>query len=124
MRVRHLIGGIPRYLRLLVGLIADPRVARADKALLAGAVVYTLTPFDLVSDFLAIVGRLDDLFLLALTMDRLVARAGYEVVRAHWDGPEEMLLSLRESVGELASRVAGAGASPAGSQGRGPLTVS
>ncbi len=105
MRVRHLIGGIPRYLRLLVGLIADPRVARADKALLAGAVVYTLTPFDLVSDFLAIVGRLDDLFLLALTMDRLVARAGYEVVRAHWDGPEEMLLSLRESVGELAAKL-------------------
>ncbi len=105
MRFRQLIAGIPRYLQLLVRLIGDPRVARADKALLAGAIVYTLTPFDLVADFLAIVGRLDDLFLLALMMDRLVARAGYEVVRAHWDGPEEMLLSLRESVGKLAARL-------------------
>ncbi len=105
MRIRQLIAGIPRYLRLLLRLIADPRVARVDKALLAGAVIYTLTPFDLVSDFLAVVGRLDDLFLLALTMDRLVSRAGYEVVRAHWDGPEELLISLRKSVAELAARL-------------------
>lgn len=105
MRVRQLIAGIPRYLRLLFRLIGDPRVSRADKALLAGAIVYTLTPFDLVSDLLAVVGRLDDLFLLALTMDRLVARAGLEVVRAHWDGPEEMLLSLHEAVAQLGSRL-------------------
>ncbi len=104
-RIRQLLTGLPRYLQLMLRLVADPRVSRADKALLAAAVVYAVTPFDMIPDLLAVVGRLDDLFLLALTMDRLVARAGPELVRQHWEGPEELLLSLRASVDQLARRL-------------------
>jgi uncharacterized membrane protein YkvA (DUF1232 family) len=103
--VRGLLAGIPHYLRLLLRLIGDSRVSTADKALLAGAVVYALAPLDLIPDFIPLVGQLDDLFLLALAIDRLVANAGPELLRAHWEGPEELLTMLRGSLGELARRL-------------------
>ncbi|UCC73307.1 MAG: DUF1232 domain-containing protein [Gemmatimonadota bacterium] len=104
-RIRDLVAGIPRFLLLLARLIRDPRVSGADKGLLAAAVAYTLTPIDLIPDFLPIIGQLDDLFFLALAIDRLITRAGAELVLAHWDGPEDVLVDLCGSLEDLARRL-------------------
>ncbi len=103
--VRKLLVGIPRYLRLLLRLMGDARVSGADKALLAGAVAYTLIPLDLIPDVIPLVGQVDDLFFLALAIDRLVLRAGPKLVLAHWDGPEDALESLCGSLDDLARRL-------------------
>ena len=105
--VRRLIAGIPRFLKLLVSLMGDPRVSGADKALMATAVAYALVPIDLIPDIIPFFGQLDDLLFLALAIDRLVSRAGPELVLAHWDGPEETLTSLCDSLEDLARRLPG-----------------
>ena len=101
-RIRELLAGIPRFLLLLLRLIADSRVSPSDKAILAAAVAYTLTPIDLIPDFIPLIGQVDDLFFLALAIDRLITNAGPELVRAHWDGPEESLALLCGSLDDLA----------------------
>jgi uncharacterized membrane protein YkvA (DUF1232 family) len=101
-RLRALVAGIPGFLKLLLRLIRDPRVSGADKAILSAAVAYTLAPIDLIPDFIPLIGQLDDLFFLALAIDRLITRAGPELVREHWDGPEEVLVSLCGSLEDLA----------------------
>jgi uncharacterized membrane protein YkvA (DUF1232 family) len=104
-RIRDLLAGIPRFLLLLTRLLRDPKVSGADKGLLAAAVAYTLIPVDLIPDFLPIIGQLDDLFILALAIDRLITNAGAELVLAHWDGPEDVIVDLCGSLEDLARRL-------------------
>jgi uncharacterized membrane protein YkvA (DUF1232 family) len=80
------IGQIPSYLRLFVGLLTDPRVSRLDKLLVAGAIAYILMPIDLVPDVIPFLGQVDDIYLLMLALQRLIGNAGLVVVAEHWPG--------------------------------------
>jgi uncharacterized membrane protein YkvA (DUF1232 family) len=85
------IMAMPRYLRMLGGLIMDSRVAWVDKLLLAGAVAYAIMPIDLIPDFIPVIGQADDVFFLMLAVRRLIGNAGRRVVLDHWRGhPDEM----------------------------------
>ena len=92
------IAELPRFLRLLWGLITDSRVATLDKLLVAGAIAYIVTPIDLIPDFVPFLGEVDDVYLLVLALRRLLQNAGRSVMLAHWTGdPEELReLNLRK----------------------------
>lgn len=77
---------IPAYLRLLGGLLTDRRVSGLDKLLVAGAIVYIVSPMDLLPDFVPFLGEVDDVFLLVLALQRLIANAGRRVVADYWMG--------------------------------------
>jgi uncharacterized membrane protein YkvA (DUF1232 family) len=82
---------LPSYLRLLGGLLVDRRVSLIDKALVAGAIAYIVSPLDLIPDFIPFLGQVDDVFLLMASLERLVANAGANVVYDHWRGdPDEI----------------------------------
>ena len=85
---------LPNFLRLIGGLLADVRVPTTDKLLVAGAVGYVLLPMDFVPDFIPFVGEIDDVFLLVLALQRLIANAPRAVVLQHWMGDPEQLRSL------------------------------
>lgn len=106
-QLRWLLAGLPHYFRLIVRLLGDSRVSRPDKLVLAAAVAYVLAPFDLIPDVIPILGRLDDLVFLALAIDRLVKRAGSDLVYEHWDGPDEGLEALCGSVEDLTGLLPG-----------------
>jgi len=77
---------LPNFLRLLYGLVTDPRVEMVDKLLVAGAVAYVLLPEDIFPDFIPLVGEVDDVFVLVLALRRLMKSAGQEVMLEHWMG--------------------------------------
>ncbi len=81
-----LIRDIPNFVKLLGRLVADPRVSKVDKGILAATVAYMLWPLDLIPDFIPFLGQMDDLYLLALALDRLLNNAGIDVLLDHWDG--------------------------------------
>ncbi|MFL5479996.1 MAG: YkvA family protein [Gemmatimonadaceae bacterium] len=85
---------LPNFLRLLGGLLADRRVSNTDKLLVAGAIGYILLPMDLVPDFIPFLGEVDDLFLLVLALQRLIANAGRAVIEDHWMGDPGQLRTL------------------------------
>jgi uncharacterized membrane protein YkvA (DUF1232 family) len=85
---------LPAYLRLLGGLLADRRVNVVDKLLVAGAMAYIVMPVDLIPDFIPFIGEVDDVFILVLALQRLVANAGRNVLLAHWTGAVEDLADL------------------------------
>ena len=85
------IAAIPRYLRMLAGLIMDGRVHWLDKLLLAAAIAYAVMPIDLIPDFIPVIGQADDVFFLMLAVRRLIGNAGRRVVLDHWTGrPDEL----------------------------------
>jgi uncharacterized membrane protein YkvA (DUF1232 family) len=85
---------LPAYLRLLGGLIMDRRVSTVDKLLVAGAMAYIAMPVDLIPDFIPFIGEVDDVFVLVLALQRLIANAGRNVLLAHWSGAIEDLSDL------------------------------
>jgi uncharacterized membrane protein YkvA (DUF1232 family) len=100
---------LPRLVKLMGRLIADPEVSKLDKGLLVAALGYVASPLDVIPDFIPVIGEIDDLYLVALVCLRLVNRAGAERVRAAWDGPEDIIAVLeqvnRVAVGFLPARV-------------------
>lgn len=78
---------LPAYMKLLVGLITDKRINIVDKMLVVGAVAYILSPLDLVPDFIPFLGQVDDIYLLMMSIQRLLSNAGRKVLTDHWSGP-------------------------------------
>jgi uncharacterized membrane protein YkvA (DUF1232 family) len=85
---------LPAYLRLLAGLVTDPRVAVVDKLLVVGAIAYIVMPLDIIPDFIPFLGEVDDLYLLMTALQRLVSNAGRAVLLAHWSGSPAALADL------------------------------
>ena len=100
--IKELLAAIPRFLLLLIRLVGDKRVSLGDKAILAATIVYAISPLDLMPDFLPFIGQLDDLYFVALAIDRLVRNAGPELLREHWTGSEEVLDDLQGRLDTLA----------------------
>jgi uncharacterized membrane protein YkvA (DUF1232 family) len=92
--VLQTIKHIPAYLKLLGGLLTDRRVSAIDKLLVAGAIVYIVSPLDLIPDFIPFLGEVDDVYFLMLSLQRLVANAGMDVLIDHWSGDPEELSDL------------------------------
>ena len=92
--VLHYIRQLPNFVRLLFGLITDPRVALVDKLLVFGAIAYIVTPIDLIPDFIPFIGEVDDVYLLVIALQRLLSNAGRLVLLDHWGGAAEDLADL------------------------------
>ena len=92
--VLHYIRQLPHFLRLLFGLITDPRVAMVDKLLVFGAIAYIVTPIDLIPDFIPFIGEVDDVYLLVIALQRLISNAGRFVLLDHWGGDAADLADL------------------------------
>ena len=102
--VLYYIRQLPQYLRLLGGLVTDKRVSMVDKLLVVGAIGYIVMPIDLIPDFIPFFGEIDDMFLLVLALQRLIANAGRIVLLDHWTGDPEDLgdLNLRGALAAAA----------------------
>ena len=73
-RLKNLLLFIPNMLLLCARLLTDSRVPATERALVAGAIVYAIVPFDLIPDMIPFVGQIDDVYLIALTLLRLMER--------------------------------------------------
>jgi uncharacterized membrane protein YkvA (DUF1232 family) len=90
----YYIRQLPQYVRLLGGLLTDKRVARLDKLFVVGAIAYIVMPIDFIPDFIPFLGEVDDLYVLVLSLQRLVSNAGRTVLLAHWTGDAADLAEL------------------------------
>ena len=77
---------LPNLVVLFRGLLGDPRVSRGSKALVWFAVVWVVSPIDLIPEFIPIAGPLDDAIVAALVLRHVLRRSGAEVVAEHWRG--------------------------------------
>jgi uncharacterized membrane protein YkvA (DUF1232 family) len=82
---------IPNFLKLLYRLFKDPRVPLAEKALLIGVIVYVVSPLDFIPDVIPFIGQVDDLYLIALAILRLLTRTSSDALDEHWDGPGDLV---------------------------------
>ena len=89
-RLKAAAAKLRREIRVYQLVLRDPRTPRLPKWLLGAAVGYALMPFDLIPDWIPVIGHVDDLIIvpglviLAMRMipERIVAdcRASVEVL--------------------------------------------
>ncbi len=88
----EIVKAVPNLAKLCARLVKDPRVPRRTKWLLGFTGAYVVSPVDLVPELLfPVIGRVDDLVILAFALHRLLGAVEAEVLREHWDGEEDAL---------------------------------
>ena len=93
---------IPDCIVLLRRLSADERLPRWVRVLPLLGIAYLVVPIDLVPDFIPVAGQADDAIVVALILRVVVGRAGPDVVREHWPGPEAGLRVVLLAAGRRA----------------------
>ena len=83
----------PDLFHLLSKLVLDPRVRPTEKASLAVAIAYFISPLDLLPEaVLGPVGFLDDVALAAFVLNRIIKSGHGKIAASHWAGTEELLI--------------------------------
>ena len=75
--------GVPR---LVYRLMLDRRVPLRVKMILPAALVYLISPFDVIHDIVPILGRIDDVLVLILSLAFFLGTAPREIVMEHVRG--------------------------------------
>jgi len=83
---------LPDLTILLGRLLRDRRVALAQKGIAIAGLAYVLSPLDLLPALVfGPFGLLDDLFVVAACLSRLLNHVHPDVVRSHWSGQGDAL---------------------------------
>ncbi len=72
---------LPNFARLYWRLFRDPRVSILPKALLVLTLVYVISPFDLIPDFIPVIGEMDDVAVVLSVLWLFIRLCPPEVVR-------------------------------------------
>jgi uncharacterized membrane protein YkvA (DUF1232 family) len=81
--VLDLVRKLPTYVRLVWGLLRDPRVPLLSKGLLVLLAGYLINPIDVIPDFIPVLGQLDDIAVVLLVLDLFIRSAPREIVDEH-----------------------------------------
>ncbi|WP_436528385.1 YkvA family protein [Actinoplanes sp. HUAS TT8] len=90
---------LPDLLRLLRRLAGDPALPRGVRIRLGLLLAYLAIPFDLIPDFIPILGYADDAIIITAVLRSTVRRAGLDAVRKHWPGTDDGFAALSRLTG-------------------------
>jgi uncharacterized membrane protein YkvA (DUF1232 family) len=99
--IKQFITFIPDLLKLLKRLYKDVRVPEKYKWLFPVVIIYVISPLDIIPDWIPVLGQSDDLVLVILFLDKLMADVPKKVFRQHWDGE----VDLFEFIDEIKSNI-------------------
>lgn len=101
------LAAIRRFLPNLGGLVTalyrDPRVPTQAKVVLSALLAYLASPFDIIPDFIPLLGYLDDVIVAAIALDGVFNQIDAAVVREHWSGDEQTLAIVRQTAARLSA---------------------
>jgi uncharacterized membrane protein YkvA (DUF1232 family) len=85
---------LPDLMRLIKRLAADPATPRGVRIRLVLLLGYLALPFDLIPDFIPVLGYADDAIIVALVLRSATRSAGPDALAKHWPGTPEGLAAL------------------------------
>ncbi len=77
------LGNIVRTIRLAWRLLQDPRVPVFPKLIIPAAIIYVLSPIDLLPDFILGLGQLDDIAVLFFSVTFFIEMCPPAIVEEH-----------------------------------------
>ena len=92
--LREALRILPDALRLIRRLAADNTLPSGVRVRLGLLLSYLAIPFDVIPDFIPVLGYADDAIIVAAVLRSVVRRAGLEAVRGHWPGSDDGFTAL------------------------------
>ena len=90
----------PDLFHLLCRLVIDGRVPVAQKAKLAAAIAYFVSPIDAVPEaIVGPVGYLDDVAVAAYALNALINAGHGDIAKEYWAGQGELLAVIQQVLG-------------------------
>jgi uncharacterized membrane protein YkvA (DUF1232 family) len=99
LRIRDALRLLPDVVRLLRRLAADRSLPRGVRIRLWLLLAYLLLPFDVVPDFVPVLGYADDAIIVAFALRSVTRRAGASALDRHWPGTPDGLAAVRRLAG-------------------------
>lgn len=90
---------LPDLLRLIRRLAADTSLPTGVQVRLGLLLTYLAMPFDLIPDFIPLLGYADDAIVVTFVLRGVVRRVGQDAVRAHWPGTDDGFAALARLTG-------------------------
>lgn len=90
---------VPDLLRLLRSIISDRSMPLDVRVVLAGLLVWIVSPIDLIPEFIPGLGPLDDVVVAIVALRYTRRRLGVELVRARWTGSTDGFALLLRVIG-------------------------
>jgi uncharacterized membrane protein YkvA (DUF1232 family) len=95
LRIRDALRLLPDLVRLLRRLAGDRTLPRGVRIRLWILLAYLALPFDLVPDFIPVLGYADDAVIVAFALRSVTRRAGAAALDRHWPGTPDGLAAVR-----------------------------
>lgn len=92
--LREAVRILPDAVRLIRRLAADRSLPTAVRVRVALLLAYLALPFDLIPDFIPVLGYADDAIIVAATLRSVARRAGRDALRTHWPGSDDGFAAL------------------------------
>jgi uncharacterized membrane protein YkvA (DUF1232 family) len=99
LRIRDALRLLPDLVRLLRRLAGDRTLPRGVRIRLWLLLAYLALPFDLVPDFIPVIGYADDAVIVAFALRSVTRRAGAAALERHWPGSPDGLAAVRRLAG-------------------------
>ena len=94
---KDLAGFLPDCVTAMRVLRKDPRVPRRAKVAVVVAMLWVLSPIDLIPEFLPVIGPLDDIVVVALALRYAARHIPPEALIEAWPGERRILERLAPS---------------------------
>lgn len=105
--VKSFARSLPLIVRAVTRLVRDPALPRGVKIALAAAVLYLLSPIDLIPDVVPVLGYLDDVLIGAIVVDGVLRYVDRALLLRYWPGSPDSLDRVARVAGVLAAWVPG-----------------
>jgi uncharacterized membrane protein YkvA (DUF1232 family) len=92
--MKELARFLPACVTMIRRLRNDPRVPRSAKVAVLVAMVWVISPIDLIPEFLPVIGPLDDVVVVALALRYAARRVPRAVLLEAWPGDPTLLERL------------------------------
>ena len=89
---------LTQTIRLLGSLVRDRTLPRGLRFRIAAAILYAGQPFNLIPDWIPVIGYADNVAVIGWTVRSVIRKAGPEAVAEHWRGTPESLSLLYKAL--------------------------
>jgi uncharacterized membrane protein YkvA (DUF1232 family) len=91
---KDLVFAIPDIMRLLWKVVRDRRVSTFVRGGLIAVAAYLAMPFDVIPDWLPVLGQVDDVVVLTVGVRALLKQVPEPVLVEHWTGERRILEAI------------------------------
>lgn len=102
-----IIFAVPDLIALACRLFKDNRVSTKNKVIIGIMLGYSLAPIDIIPEKIKIIGKLDDIVIFLIGLNRLLNCVDEKIILENWQGDEEIIRLIKKGISFGADKLGG-----------------